>query len=49
MFLGFITVAVQALVFITLTAVYIGQAVQDMHHDDHGHDHGHGHAHAHAH
>ncbi len=50
MFLGFITVAVQALVFITLTAVYIGQAVQDMHHDDHGHDHDHGHgkaAHAH--
>ena len=46
MFLGFITVAVQALVFITLTAVYIGGAVQDMHHD---HDHGHGHDHAHAH
>lgn len=49
MFLGFITVLVQALVFITLTAVYIGGAVMEMHHDDHGHeDHGHGHA-AHAH
>jgi F-type H+-transporting ATPase subunit a len=48
MFLGFITVLVQALVFITLTAVYIGGAVMEMHHEDHGHDEGHGHA-AHAH
>lgn len=33
MFLGFITVLVQALVFITLTAIYIGGAVQEMHHE----------------
>ncbi len=50
MFLGLITVLVQALVFITLAAVYIGGAVIEMHHDhhdEHGHDHGHAPAHAH--
>lgn len=36
--LGFMVCLIQTAVFCILTTVYVGMAVQEAHHDDHGHD-----------
>jgi F-type H+-transporting ATPase subunit a len=39
-FLELLVAAIQAFIFTNLTAVFIGQAIEEHHHDDaHGHDH----------
>jgi F-type H+-transporting ATPase subunit a len=38
-FLELLVAAIQAFIFTNLTAVFIGQAIEEHHHDDHGKDH----------
>ena len=38
-FLELLVAAIQAFIFTNLTAVFIGQAIEEHHHDDHGSDH----------
>jgi F-type H+-transporting ATPase subunit a len=40
-FLELLVAAIQAFIFTNLTAVFIGQAIEEHHHDDHHDDHGH--------
>ncbi len=47
-FLEILVAFLHAFIFTTLTAVFLGQAV-NIHHDDHEHDHGHDHDHGHGH
>jgi F-type H+-transporting ATPase subunit a len=38
-FLELLVAAIQAFIFTNLTAVFIGQAIEEHHHDADGHDH----------